>query len=109
MASASSINGGLYLFGGFGVQGSSENYNPYVSLGAGSQQDINYNYATPPNFIQNPTLMNNPNYINNPNYNPLSGTGYDVIRNQRFADNDDRADEGYYPLQDAWFLSYMYA
>ncbi|UJR33542.1 hypothetical protein I4U23_020984 [Adineta vaga] len=103
MASASSINGGLYIFGGFGVQGSSINYNPYLSLGA-NHQDTNYNYATPPNFIQNPILMNNPDFVNNPNYNPMSGTGYN--KENKYIDNDDRIDENYYPLQDAWYLSY---
>ncbi|CAF0727358.1 unnamed protein product [Adineta ricciae] len=103
MASASSINGGLYIFGGFGTEGSSVYYNPYLSLGA-NQQTPNYNYATPPNFVQNPVLMNNPDFINNPNYNPLSGTGYNKVDN--YVNNDDRSDENYYPLQDAWFLSY---
>ncbi|CAF1484802.1 unnamed protein product, partial [Adineta steineri] len=104
MASASSINGGLYIFGGFGLQGSSQNYNPYLSYGAGNQQVINYNYATPPNFMQNPILMNNPDFVNNPNYNPMSGTGYNGVNN--YNDNDDRIDENFYPVQDAWFLSY---
>ncbi len=115
MASANSIGGGLYIFGGFGLQGSSMNYNPYLAYGAGNQQVINYNYATPPKFMQNPTLMNNPDFVNNPNYNPLSGTGYNnpqtgngysVINN--YNDNDDRIDENYFPLQDAWFLNYAY-
>lgn len=105
MASANSINGGLYMFGGFGRQGSSENYNPYVALAAGGQSDINYNYATPPNFMQNPILMNNPDFVNNPNYNPMSGTGYRRGKNNHL-ENDDRADEDFYPLQDAWFLNY---
>ena len=105
MASASSINGGLYIFGGFGTEGSSVYYNPYLSLGA-NQQTPNYNYATPPNFVQNPVLMNNPDFINNPNYNPLSGTGYNKV--DSYVNNDDRSDENYYPLQDAWFLSYAY-
>lgn len=104
MASASSMNGGLYIFGGFGLQGSTQNYNPYISFSAGAQQVINYNYATPPNFMQNPTLMNNPNFVNNPNYNPMSGTGYN--NPNHYNDDGDRIDETYYPLQDAWFLSY---
>jgi hypothetical protein len=107
MGSANSINGGLYIFGGFGFQGSSINYNPYLSLGAASQQQItNYNYATPPNFMQNPTLMNNPDFVNNPHYNPMSGTGYN--HENTYNDNDDTVDENYYPLQDAWFLNYAY-
>ncbi|CAF4943688.1 unnamed protein product, partial [Rotaria socialis] len=68
MAAASSMNGGLYIFGGFGIQGTSPNYNPYLSYASG-QQVVNYNFETPPNFIQNPILMNNPDFINNPNYN----------------------------------------
>ncbi len=108
MASASSMNGGLYIFGGFGLQSSSQNYNPYISFAAG-EQAINYNYATPPNFMQNPTLLNNPNFVNNPNYNPMSGTGYNMDKNyNNYNDDDDRADENYYPVEDAWFLSYSY-
>ena len=107
MATASSINSGLYIFGGFGLQGASENYNPYTAYAAGGQQSINYNYATPPNFMQNPILMNNPDFVNNPNYNPMSGTGQNNVK--EYNDDDDRADENYYPLQDAWFLSYTYA
>jgi len=106
MASASSMNGGLYIFGGFGLQQSSQNYNPYLSYGAVGLDVTNYNYATPPNFMQNPTLMNNPNFINNPNYNPLSGTGYN--NDNKYNDNDDTVDENYYPVEDAWFLSYGY-
>ncbi|CAF4896812.1 unnamed protein product [Rotaria sp. Silwood1] len=103
MASASSVTSGLYIFGGFGFQGSSPYYNPYLSYAAA--QDVpNYNYETPPNFIQNPILMNNPNFVNNPNYNPLSGTGYNHGKN--YNDDDDRVDENYYPFRDAWFLSY---
>ncbi|CAF5128222.1 unnamed protein product, partial [Rotaria sp. Silwood1] len=105
MASASSVTSGLYIFGGFGFQGSSPYYNPYLSYAAA--QDVpNYNYETPPNFIQNPILMNNPNFVNNPNYNPLSGTGYNHGKN--YNDDDDRVDENYYPFRDAWFLSYAY-
>ncbi|CAF3914644.1 unnamed protein product [Rotaria magnacalcarata] len=103
MAAASSMNGGLYIFGGFGVQGSSPNHNPYLSYASG-QQVINYNFETPPNFIQNPILMNNPDFIHNPNYNPMSGTDYN--NGDRYNDDDDRADSNYYPFQDAWFLSY---
>lgn len=113
MASANSIGGGLYIFGGFGLQGSSMNYNPYLAYGAGNRQVVNYNYATPPNFMQNPTLMNNPNFVNNPNYNPMSGTGYNThnTNNNNFNnynDDDDHADDNYYPVLDAWFLSYSY-
>lgn len=106
MAYASSMNGGLYIFGGFGLQGSSENYNPYTAYGTGSQQVINYNYATPPNFMQNPVLMNNPDFVNNPNYNPMSGTGYN--NENTYSNDDDRADENDYPMHDAWFLNYAY-
>ena len=104
MASANSINNGLYIFGGFGYQSSAFPTNPYSAYAAG-QQEINYNYATPPNFVQNPVLMNNPDFVNNPNYNPLSGTGYNSI----YQHNDDRADERFFPLGDAWFLNYQYA
>jgi len=106
MASASSLNGGLYIFGGFSYQSSSENYNPYLGYAAAGQQVINYNYATPPNFMQNPILLNNPDFVNNPHYNPMSGTGYNNVFN--YNDDDDRVDENYYPLKDAWFLSYAY-
>ena len=102
MASTSSANGGLYIFGGFGAEGSSANYNPYLSQVI-NRQSPNYNYATPPNFMQNPILMNNPDFVNNPLYNPMSGTG----ANQHYSNNDDRNDESFYPMQDAWFLSYM--
>ncbi|CAF0900929.1 unnamed protein product [Rotaria sordida] len=104
MASANLMNGGLYIFGGFGLQGSSSPfYNPYLSYAA-AQEVPNYNYETPPNFIQNPILMNNPNFINNPNYNPLSGTGYNNVKDH--IDDDDRVDVNYYPFHDAWFLNY---
>lgn len=105
MATANSINAGLYIFGGFGYQGSSPNYNPYLSHAA-AQNIPNYNYETPPNFIQNPILMNNPDFVNNPNYDPLSGTGYNNA--DKYVDDDDRADERFFPFQDAWFLSYAY-
>jgi hypothetical protein len=109
MAYTSSMNGGLYIFGGFGLQGSTQNYNPYVAFGAGQQNVINYNYATPPNFVQNPILLNNPDFVNNPNYNPMSGTGYNTVNNERnYNDDDDRSDENYYPVENAWFLSYAY-
>ena len=102
MASANALAGGLYIFGGFGIQSASTPNNPYAAYGSG-RQEVNYNYATPPNFIQNPVLMNNPDFVNNPNYNPMSGTGYNNIHN----DNDDRIDEMFFPLEDAWFLNYM--
>ena len=105
MASANAINSGLYIFGGFGTQSSSQPYNPYTAYAAG-QQDVNYNYATPPNFVQNPILMNNPDFVNNPNYNPMSGTGLNTKRDND--EDDGRIDHQYYPLQDAWFLNYMY-
>ena len=101
MATASALGLGLYVFGGFGVQSLSTPNNPYAAFGS-SQLDINYNYATPPNFIQNPVLLNNPDFVNNPNYNPMSGTGYNNVYN----DNDERVDEMFFPLEDAWFLSY---
>lgn len=102
MAWANSINNGLYIFGGFGYQSSSFPNNPYAVYASG-RQEINYNYATPPNFVQNPILMNNPDFVNNPNYNPLSGTGYNNIH----LNNDDRVDEMFFPLGDGWFLNYM--
>jgi hypothetical protein len=109
MASASSMNNGLYIFGGFGFPSAQQTYNPYISFaaGAGGQPVINYNYATPPNFMENPILLNNPDFINNPQYNPMSGTGYNRPQNPNY-DDDDRSDENYYPLPDAWFLSYAY-
>jgi hypothetical protein len=106
MASANSINGGLYIFGGFGFQGSSINYNPYVGYAAPKEEVINYNYATPPNFMQNPILMNNPDFVNNPHYNPMSGTGYNTLKD--YNGNDDRDDENFYPVNDAWYLNYAY-
>lgn len=103
MASANALNGGLYIFGGFGLQSSSTPYNPYSAYASG-QHDVNYNYATPPNFIQNPILLNNHDFVNNPNYNPMSGTS----EQRRQDDDDGQVDDKYYPLNDAWFLNYMY-
>ncbi|CAF0779763.1 unnamed protein product [Didymodactylos carnosus] len=94
--SSYTLNSGMYIFGGFGYQQSTFN-NPYIGYGSGGSNQINYNYATPPNFIQNPSLMNNPNYVNNPNYNPMSGV----------ANGDVFNDQNYQPVPDSWFLNFQ--
>ncbi|CAF4897592.1 unnamed protein product, partial [Rotaria socialis] len=45
MASASSIGAGLYVFGGFGMQGSSQFYNPYTAYGTSGLASYKQNPA----------------------------------------------------------------
>ncbi|UJR13698.1 hypothetical protein I4U23_000709 [Adineta vaga] len=95
MAFASSPGSGLYIFGGFGIQGSSQNYNPYMAYGSSGL----------PGYKKSPAVKTkrSPNVMNRQNYNNMNmNTGYG---NYRY--NDDRIDENYYPMQDAWFLNYM--
>ncbi|CAF1202107.1 unnamed protein product [Rotaria sordida] len=110
MASASSIGSGLYIYGGFGMQGSSQFYNPYSAYGqsglasykqnpAGSDKQkaktINKRDAPAAMHKQNPGVMNK--QIPNP-MNPMGHNNYN--------DDDDRTDENFYALPDSWFLSY---
>ncbi|CAF1010142.1 unnamed protein product [Adineta steineri] len=95
MGFASSPGSGLYVFGGFGMQqGSSQYYNPYTAYG---QSGL-------PSYKQNPAAKTKRSAAvqSKQNFNQMNPTGYNNYNN-----NDDRADENYYPLQDAWFLSYM--
>jgi hypothetical protein len=93
MASASSISNGLYIFGGFGMQGSSQNYNPYTAYGSSGL----------PSYKKNPagTNKDDPPVMSKQNYNQMNPTGYNNYNN-----DDDRADQNYYPLQDVWTLNY---
>lgn len=102
MASASSLGSGLYIFGGFGMQGSTPYYNPYMAYGSGGL----------PSYKQNPigTSKQNPEVSakkesgisSKQGYNMMNPTGYN-----NYNDNDDRIDENYYPLGDTWYLSYL--
>ncbi|CAF2845073.1 unnamed protein product [Rotaria sp. Silwood2] len=118
MASASSIGSGLYIFGGFGMQGSSQFYNPYTAYGqsglvsykqnpAGSDKQkpktMNKRDAAAMNK-QNPGVMSkqNPGVMNKQNFNQMNPMGHN-----NYNDNDDRADENFHALPDSWFLSYL--
>ncbi len=103
MASASSLGNGLYIFGGFGMQGSSYNLNPYMGYGMSGL----------PTYRQNPaggTSKKNPEVDSKQNpavagkqySNQMNPMGYN-----NYNDNDDRSDENFYPLQDSWYLNYM--
>lgn len=94
MAAASSIGSGLYLFGGFGLQGSSQFNNPYLGYGASGLASYKQSPAVSSNK-QQPGVMSKQNFYQS---NP---TGY-----SNYNDNDDRIDENFYPLPDAWFLNY---
>lgn len=115
-ASASSIGSGLYVFGGFGMQGSSQLQNPYTAYGSSGLASYKQNPAAAADK-QKPRTMAKRNtgtvnkqssgtmakqnfYPMNP-MNPMNPTGYNNYR-----DNDDRDDENFYPLPDAWFLNY---
>jgi hypothetical protein len=94
MGSANSIGDGLYIFGGFGMQGgSSQNYNPYMAYG---QSGL-------PSYKKSPTdTSKQSSDVMSKQYNQMNPSGYNSLSN-----NDDRADENYYPLQDAWVLSFF--
>ena len=93
MAYTSSPGSGLYIFGGFGRQGSSANYNPYTAYGSGGL----------PGYKKSPAVKTkrSANVMPKQGYNTMN-MGYG---NYRY--NDDNIDENYYPLSDSWFLSYM--
>ncbi|CAF1647177.1 unnamed protein product [Adineta ricciae] len=93
MAYASSPGSGLYIFGGFGRQGSSANYNPYTAYGSGGLPGYKKSSAV--------KTKRSANVMPKQGYNAMN-MGYG---NYRY--NDDNIDENYYPLADAWFLSYM--
>jgi hypothetical protein len=96
MASANSIGDGLYIFGGFGMQGSSQYYNPYMAYGQSGLPG--YKKSAEVTKTESSGVSSkqgyNPGGYNNP-------SGYNM-----YTDNDDRADENYYPLQDGWVLSF---
>ena len=93
MASANSMGDGLYIFGGFGMQGSSQNYNPYMAYGSSGYASYKNNPAGKDTKTSGVTGKQM--------YNQMNPTGYNY-----YANNDDRADENYYPLPDAWVLSF---
>ncbi len=101
MASASSLGNGLYIFGGFGMQGNSQNYNPYMAYGAGGLPSYRQNPAV--SSKQNPAVSSkqNPAVSSKQMYNQMNPTGYN------YNTNDDNIDQNYYPMQDSWYLSYM--
>lgn len=104
MASASSLGNGLYIFGGFGMQGSTPYTNPYMGYGS-------YGSSGLPTYRQNPagsakkgseTSSKQKRAVSarqNYGYNPTGYNNYNY--------NDDRIDENFYPLQDTWYLSYL--
>jgi hypothetical protein len=94
MASASSPGGGLYIFGGFGLQGSSQNYNPYMAYGSSGGY---------PSYKSNPAgkTKRDAGVTSKQNFNQMNPMGYN------YNNNDDTIDQNYYPLGDSWFLSYM--
>jgi len=99
MASASSLGNGLYVIGGFGMQGGSSYYNPYMAYGSGAFP--NYRQSPAVSSKKNPEVSakKNPEVSGKQNYNP---TGYNS-----YGGNDDTADQNFYPLSDVWYLSYL--
>ncbi|CAF3328091.1 unnamed protein product [Rotaria socialis] len=110
MASASSIGAGLYVFGGFGMQGSSQFYNPYTAYGTSGLASYKQNPAGADKQTPRTVNKRNTGAINKQsqgvnskqNFNQMNPMGYN-----NYNDNDDRADENYYALSDAWFLNYV--
>lgn len=111
MASANVIGSGLYIFGGFGMQGSSSFYNPYMAYGSSGLASYKQNPAAGADKQKSRTMSKrssgtinkqNPEVVGKQNYMQMNPTGYN-----NYNDNDDRTDENYYALQDSWFLSYM--
>ena len=97
MASANSMGNGLYIFGGFGMQGSSQYYNPYMAYGQSGLPGYKKSGAEG-------TSKQSSEVSGKQGYNP---TGYNNQGGYNmYTNNDDRADENYYPLQDSWVLSY---
>lgn len=110
MASASSFGNGLYIFGGFGTQGSTPNYNPYLAYGsAGLPSYRSAPVANDRKTREAPAELNsdvsakrNPAVSSKQYFNQMNPSGYN-----RYRPNDDRADENYYPMSDVWYLSYL--
>ena len=98
MASASSIGSGLYIFGGFGMQGSSSSFNnPYIGYGASGLASYKQSPAVPKKqkrAVSPKQNFNQGGYSNNNN------------NNYNYNNNEDRVDENFYALPDAWFLNY---
>ena len=94
MASSSTIGSGLYIFGGFGMQGSSQFYNPYTSFR--SSKMTNKEEKTKKINKRNSEKKND-DIKNKQFYNPNIPIRYD----------DDNTDENFYPLADSWFFSYL--
>ena len=102
-ASASSLGNGLYLFGGFGMQGSSSYNNPYMAYGSGGLPS--YRQSPAVSSKKNPEVSEkkNPAVSAKQNYNnQMNPTGYN---NRNY--NEDSIDQNFYPMQDAWVLSYL--
>jgi len=105
MASTSAMGNGLYMFGGFGLQGYSPYYNPYTAFGQGVPS---YRQNPAGSSKENPGVSSKQNPVVSSKQNPevsskqLNPTGYNM-----YNDNDDRIDQNFYPLSDAWYLSYM--
>ena len=93
MAAASSIGNGLYIFGGFGMQGASQYYTPYSPYGQSGL--ASYKQSPAVSGKQNPAVMNKQNF------NQMNPSGQNNYQN-----DDDRVDDNFYPLQDGWFLNY---
>ncbi|CAF1432008.1 unnamed protein product [Rotaria sp. Silwood1] len=110
MASASAIGSGLYIFGGFGMQGSSQFYNPYIGYGQSGLASYKQNPAGGADKQKSKTMTKreaaamtkqNPGVMNPQNFNQMNPMGHNNYNN-----DDDRADENFYALPDSWFLSY---
>mgnify|MGYP006983381056 CR=1 FL=1 len=108
MASASSLGNGLYIFGGFGMQGSTPYTNPYMAYGSYNSAGMSSYRANPAGSpkkgSETPTKQKRAvSARQNFNYNQMNNpTGYN-----NYNYNDDRIDENYYPLGDTWYLSYL--
>jgi hypothetical protein len=110
MASASALGSGLYIFGGFGLQGSSQNYNPYMAYGSSGLPSYRQNPAG--SSKKNPEISSKQNPEVSGKQNPeVSGKQYYQNQNpggyNNYNNNDDRMDENFYPLSDSWYLSYL--
>jgi hypothetical protein len=101
MASASSLGNGLYVIGGFGMQGASNYYNPYTAYGSGGLP--NYRQSPVVSGKSNPEVSAKKNpEVSAKQFAPMNPTGYNNYNN-----NDDIIDQNYYPLSDVWYLSYL--
>lgn len=112
MASASSFSNGLYIFGGFGGQGSSPNYNPYIAYGSSGGLP-SYRQApvgtarkareAPAELNSDVSAKRNPGVSGKQYFNQMNQNGY----NNMYRRNTDREDENFYPMSDVWYLSYL--